>query len=109
MTVSISGSFSVSSSTTAALSTPPAAEVENNATAGSADTVKLSQTAEVHLLQQQGQGLSEIAANLGISLASVDGYLGVAVAKAPAAASSTTVPAPSQSSSTQTTPIPAKS
>ena len=75
MTVSISGSFSASSSNTvapSAPSTPPAAEVENKATAGSADTVKLSQAAQVHLLKQQGQGLSQIATNLGISLANVD-------------------------------------
>jgi hypothetical protein len=111
MTVSISGSFSASSSNTvapSAPSTPPAAEVENKATAGSADTVKLSQAAQVHLLKQQGQGLSQIAANLGISLASVDGVLGVAVAKAPSAPSSTPAAASSQSSSTKTTPIPAK-
>jgi hypothetical protein len=52
MTISISGSFSASSSNTVATSTP-AAEVENKATAGSADTVKLSQAAQVHLLNSK--------------------------------------------------------
>jgi hypothetical protein len=49
--------------------------------------VKLSQAAQVHLFKQQGQSLSQIAANLGISAATVDGYLGIAVPKAPVAPS----------------------
>jgi hypothetical protein len=49
------------------------------------DTVKLSQAAQIHLFKQQGQSPSQIAANLGISAATVDGYLGIAVPKAPAA------------------------
>jgi len=59
------------------------------------DTVKLSQTAQVHLFKQQGQSPSQIAANLGISAATVDGYLGIAVPKAPATPSAETPTAPS--------------
>ncbi|HWW98724.1 MAG TPA: hypothetical protein VNY74_13545 [Edaphobacter sp.] len=59
------------------------------------DSVKLSQAAQVHLFKQQGQSLSQIAANLGISAATVDGYLGIAVAKAPAAPVAGTPSAPS--------------
>ena len=59
------------------------------------DSVKLSQAAQVHLYKQQGQSLSQIAANLGISAATVDGYLGIAVPKAPAAPVAGTPSAPS--------------
>ncbi len=59
------------------------------------DSVKLSQAAQVHLFKQQGQSPSQIAANLGISAATVDGYLGIAVPKAPAAPSPETPTAPS--------------
>lgn len=67
------------------------------------DSVKLSQAAQVHLFKQQGESASQIAANLGISTANVDSYLGIAVAK-PAPA-----PAPAASSSAEPTPVPAKS
>jgi DNA-binding CsgD family transcriptional regulator len=63
------------------------------ATAG--DSVKLSQAAQIHLLKQQGQSPSQIAANLGVSAATVDGYLGIAVPKAPAAPVAATPSAPS--------------
>jgi hypothetical protein len=59
------------------------------------DSVKLSQAAQVHLFKQQGQNPSQIAANLGISAATVDGYLGIAVPKAPAALAVATPSAPS--------------
>jgi hypothetical protein len=51
-----------------------------------ADTVKLSQAAQVHLLKQQGQTLTQIASNLSIPITTVDGYLGIAAPK-PASAS----------------------
>ena len=57
--------------------------------------MKLSQAAQVHLYKQQGQSPSQIAANLGISAATVDGYLGIAVPKAPAAPAAATPSAPS--------------
>jgi DNA-binding CsgD family transcriptional regulator len=58
------------------------------------DSVKLSQAAQVHLFKQQGQSPSQIAANLGISAATVDGYLGIAVPKAAAAPAVATPSAP---------------
>ena len=61
----------------------------------SGDSVKLSQAAQVHLFKQQGQSPSQIAANLGISAATVDGYLGIAVSKAPAAPAAGRPSAPS--------------
>jgi DNA-binding NarL/FixJ family response regulator len=83
MAVSISGSLS-SQSTVAppspAESTPT--EVVAKPVSAIGDTVKLSQAAQVHQLKQQGQALSQIASNLGISVATVDGYLGVTVPKA---------------------------
>ncbi|MBB5338465.1 helix-turn-helix transcriptional regulator [Tunturiibacter gelidoferens] len=83
MAVSISGSLS-SQSTVAppspAESTPT--EVVHKPVSATGDTVKLSQAAQVHQLKQQGQALSQIASNLGISVATVDGYLGVTVPKA---------------------------
>jgi hypothetical protein len=57
--------------------------------------VKLSQAAQVHLFKQQGQSLFQIAANLGISAATVDGYLGIAVPKAAAAPAAATPSVPS--------------
>jgi DNA-binding CsgD family transcriptional regulator len=79
------------------------------------DSVKLSQAAQVHLFKQQGQSPSQIAANLGISAATVDGYLGIAAPKAPAApvASTPTAPSPEPAASqaetpAQPTPVPAK-
>jgi DNA-binding CsgD family transcriptional regulator len=79
------------------------------------DSVKLSQAAQVHLFKQQGQSPSQIAANLGISAATVDGYLGIAVTKAPAApvASTPTASSPEPAAAqaetpAQPTPVPAK-
>ncbi|MCU1252139.1 MAG: hypothetical protein JWQ49_5168 [Edaphobacter sp.] len=60
-------------------------EVSQHLTKAPGDSVKLSQAAQVHLYKQRGQSPSQIAANLGISAATVDGYLGIAVPKAPAA------------------------
>jgi DNA-binding NarL/FixJ family response regulator len=42
----------------------------------SADTVKLSQDAQIQLLAQQGQSPTEIAQNLGIAAITVAAYLG---------------------------------
>ena len=44
----------------------------------STDTVTLSQAAQVHQLNVQGQSASQIAATLGITVATVDADLGVA-------------------------------
>jgi DNA-binding CsgD family transcriptional regulator len=50
------------------------------------DTVKLSQSAQIHALRQQGQRPSQIASSLGVSVSSVDSVLGITVAKAAAPA-----------------------
>lgn len=56
------------------------------------DSVKLSQAAQVHLFKQRGQSPSQIAANLGISAATVDGYLGITAPKASASAPAVATP-----------------
>jgi len=91
----MSVSVSNSSLTQAAAPTPsptkahPTEVLQQPAKAPS-DNVKLSQAAQVHLYKQQGQSPTQIAANLGISAATVDGYLGIAVPKAPAAPAAAT-------------------
>ena len=118
--IHMSVSISNSSLTQAAAPTPspekaqPSEASEQPAKAPS-DSVKLSQAAQDHLYKQQGQNPSQIAANLGISAATVDGYLGIAVAKAPAApvASTPTAPSPEPAAAqaetpAQPTPVPAK-
>jgi hypothetical protein len=105
MTISISGSTSApavgpdNSSSTAPVSKPPVKTPEN-----AADTVKLSQTAQVHLFKQEGQSLSQIASNLSISIATVDGYLGIAVPKAVPAPVPTQPPAATPSAPPQPAP-----
>jgi hypothetical protein len=109
MNVSISNPGSNSGPTQAVAATPSPAnaqpsEVSQPPAQTAADSVKLSQAAQVHLFQQQGQSPSQIATSLGISTATVDGYLGIAVAKAPAAP----VPAtPDAETSTSPSPAPA--
>jgi DNA-binding CsgD family transcriptional regulator len=96
----MSVSISNSSLTQAAAATPsptktqPTEVLQQSAKAPD-DSVKLSQAAQVHLYKQQGQSPSQIAANLGITAATVDGYLGIAVPKAPAAPVAGTPSAPS--------------
>jgi hypothetical protein len=98
--MSVSISTSTSGLTQAAAPTPSPTkaqptEVLQQPAKALGDSVKLSQAAQVHLYKQQGQSLSQIAANLGISAATVDGYLGIAVPKAPAAPAAATPSAPS--------------
>jgi hypothetical protein len=86
MSISVSGS--VSTQTPAEPVSAPSAIPQPSskaATPTDADTVKLSQAAQVRLLKQQGQPLSEIASNLSIPVATVDVYLGIQVPN-PAAA-----------------------
>jgi hypothetical protein len=49
------------------------------------DTVKLSLTAQATLMHRQGQSLKLIAANLGTSVATINGCLGIMVAVQPPA------------------------
>jgi DNA-binding CsgD family transcriptional regulator len=109
MNVSISNSGSTQAAAPA-LSPTKAQESEASERPAQAagDSVKLSQAAQVHVYKQQGQSPSQIAANLGISAATVDGYLGIAVAK-PAAAPSAPSPEPvAGEAPPQPTPVPAK-
>jgi hypothetical protein len=62
-------------------------------------TVTLSQTAQVLALQQQGQSPAEIAANLGIPVATVNSDLGIAVPVAAAALTPVQTAAPAQTGS----------
>jgi hypothetical protein len=105
MSISVSNSLSAPLSAAAPVAAPaantqPDPKTEPQ-TAAAADTVKLSQAAQVHLLKQQGQLLSQIASKLSIPVATVDGYLGIQVAKPTA----TPVPAqptePTQAAETQ--------
>jgi hypothetical protein len=79
MAVTLSGSFSLQpTDVVPSPSALPSPVVERPAPAPG-DTVKLSEDAQIHLMQQQGQGTSEIASDLGITVATVDEYLGVSV------------------------------
>jgi hypothetical protein len=96
MAVTLSGSFSPQP--TDAVPSPsasPSPVVQRPAPAPG-DTVKLSEDAQIHLMQQQGQGTSEIASDLGITVATVDEYLGVSVpttaSTSSSASSATAVP-----------------
>jgi DNA-binding CsgD family transcriptional regulator len=98
--IHMSVSISNSSLTQAAAPTPSPAKAEPSEASqhpapAPGDSVKLSQAAQVHLYKQQGQSPSQIAANLGISAATVDGYLGIAVPKALAAPAPAAPSAPS--------------
>jgi hypothetical protein len=106
MTISVPGSLSTLTASSAAPAAPalaPAATTQADPkAAASTDTVKLSQAAQVHLLKQQGQLLSQIATNLSIPIATVDGYLGIQAPKP------TATPAPAQQAApSPATPSPA--
>jgi hypothetical protein len=81
MTISVSGSHSTPLSAAEPVSAPSATTQPDPKTAAPADTVRLSQAAQVRLLKQQGQPLSQIASNLSIPVATVDGYLGIQAPK----------------------------
>jgi hypothetical protein len=53
-----------------------------------ADTVKLSDGAQVRLLKTQGQTVSQIAVNTALTTETVNSYLGIAQASAPTVAAS---------------------
>jgi len=69
----------------------PSAPVQRPSTVQpTADTVKLSEGAQVRLLKTQGQTVSEIVINTALTTDAVNSYLGIAPAPtAPAAASKT--------------------
>ena len=95
MSLSISGIAPVQPTYTPA-STPAATGRAVQPTA-SADTVKLSQSAQVSQLTAQGQSPSQIADTLGLPVATVDSDLGIVAAKVSsdsAKASAPTAPPP---------------
>jgi hypothetical protein len=112
MTLSVSGSVSSQPAIAAHSPSDPSSDSDAGATqkpaVASTDTVKLSQAAQVHLFKQQGQSLSQIAANLGIALTTVDGYLGVVVPKVASTPIPTNAPAAPQSDTVAPTPVPTK-
>jgi hypothetical protein len=99
MAISIPSSLAASSSIASTSPSTPAPTQTTPSVPAAADTVKLSQDAQVHLLKQQGQSLSQIASNLSIPIATVDGYLGITVP-------TTQQPAQVQSNSAETTATP---
>jgi len=103
VSISTSGSTQGAAPTESITKAQPSEPVQHPAQAPG-DSVKLSQAAQVHLFKQQGQSPSQIAANLGISAATVDGYLGIAVPKAPAAPAVATPSAPEPADAPAATP-----
>jgi hypothetical protein len=105
MSISIPGSLSTPSSAASAaapVAAPSATTQPDAKTAASTDTVKLSQAAQVRLLKQQGQLLSQIATNLSIPIATVDGYLGIQAPKPTVTPVPAQQPAQVQAAPTQT-------
>jgi hypothetical protein len=99
MTISVSGSLSTPPSVAEHVSAPSAVTQTRvsakTAAPATVDNVKLSQSAQVRLLKQQGQSLSQIASNLSIPIATVDSFLGIQITK-PTATSAPAQP-PAQS------------
>jgi hypothetical protein len=52
------------------------------------DTVRLSDSAQVHLLRTQGQTVPQIATSTALTAQAVDSYLGIAQAPVPSVAAS---------------------
>lgn len=78
------------SSAGAVTATSKPAQRNNTSTAGTAtgsDTVSLSPTAQATALQQQGLTVNEIASFLGLTTATVDGYLDLTTTSAAATTS----------------------
>lgn len=99
MTISVSGSVLRQTPAEPVSASAAIPEPSSRATAPTdADSVRLSQAAQVRLLKQQGQPLSEIASNLSIPVATVDGYLGIQVPTPAAAPPPMQSPAQAQSS-----------
>jgi hypothetical protein len=105
MAISISNSLRTTSSVASSSPSTPATAEPAQKAAVPAVTVKLSQAAQVHLLKQQGQSLSQIASSLSIPMTAVDGYLGIQVPKA--TSTSTQPPAQAPESAATAPAIPA--
>ena len=96
MSISISDIYPVSPVATSQDTTNAAPQAEH-AAPSETDTVELSESAQVHALQQSGEGVSEIANTLGLSVSSVDSLLGIVE---PQAAAPTVAPSGTSAAST---------
>jgi DNA-binding NarL/FixJ family response regulator len=78
--ISISNALTNAPLTSASAATNSAAQTAQpaRATVQPAVTVRLSQSQQVYQLYNQGQGVSQIAANLSLSVTAVNSYLGIA-------------------------------
>jgi DNA-binding CsgD family transcriptional regulator len=99
MAISISNGASVAQVYTPQASSKDKTQVSTVASKSS-DTVRLTQSQQIHAMKQQGQGASQIASAMGVSLASVDGVLGIVVAKTSSPAVETTSAAADTSKAT---------
>jgi DNA-binding NarL/FixJ family response regulator len=82
MSISISSSLSPASVAAAnAYSNSAAAQRIQPTTNDSADTVKLSESQQVHQLYDQGQQVSQIATSLSLPVDTVNSYLGISSAQ----------------------------
>jgi len=78
MTISISNSLSNASlgAANSSSNSAPAPRTQQTTNAP-ADTVKLSQSQQVHQLHNEGQNVSQIAFSLNITVEAVNSYLGI--------------------------------
>ena len=78
MSISISSTLPAPSVAPASASAKPApAQPVQPTTNASADTVRLSESQQVHQLYNQGQAVSQIASNLSLTVSVVNSYLGI--------------------------------
>jgi hypothetical protein len=80
MDFSVSNAVAVTPSAAVYDSSIAQGHVATSVAAEVTDTVRLSQTAQIHALIQQGLGAAIIASTLGIPVSSVDSILGIVVA-----------------------------
>ena len=78
MSISISNSVSTASLAAAnsASDSVPAPHIQQT-TSTPADTIKLSESQQIHQLYNQGQKVSQIAFSLNITVEAVNSYLGI--------------------------------
>jgi len=78
MSISISSALAIASLAAANSSSTAAAQPAQSAPNDSAYTVRLTEAQQVYNLYNQGQAVSQIASNLSLTVAAVNGYLGIA-------------------------------
>jgi len=77
MSISISSSLGAAAVAATNSSAPSAAAQPTQQTQPQADTVRLSESQQVYQLYNQGQRISQIAANLSLTVSAVNSYLGI--------------------------------